>query len=302
MSHSVENEYALPIGIKTRFLNIFRRLFQLPVLEKFLVRQIGPGRSSLWRKLVPPDYLYKRGSIRHTTIDGVEYVLDISNVVEHLVYFRITPENFKPVEEVIQNAKVIFDIGANIGGTALLFASMNSHARIYSFEPQPETYEKAKRNIGLNSFTNIHLFNIGMGEKNESKKLYQVIENNPAMNRIMPGEQNYPYTLIQIQTLDEFCTTQRISQIDFLKIDVEGYEYFVLKGGARVIAGSHPVIYLELYDVGLKKHGYSATALVLLLFEMGYTHITNAYTLLPVDRMTDLTGCDIDIIAEKRES
>ena len=41
-------------------------------------------------------------------IDGVAFQLDISNVVEHLVYFRLTPENFKPVDKVIKDAKVIF--------------------------------------------------------------------------------------------------------------------------------------------------------------------------------------------------
>jgi len=299
MNQPSNNEYALHIGFKTKFLNLFRRLFQLPFLERFLIRQIQPGKSNIWKKLVPPDYLYKKGSVRRTSVDGVEFQLDISNVVEHLVYFRVTPENFKPVEEVIKSAKVIFDVGANIGSTALYFAMENPGAKIFSFEPQPETFEKAKKNIALNSFKNIRLFNIGLGEKATSLKLYQVIDNNPAMNRIMPGEHDFPFTMVQINTLDEFCNEQRIQAIDFIKIDVEGYEYFVLKGGYKIITISHPVIYLELYDHGLKKHGYSAAGLVELLYEMGYTNITNAYNLSPVDTTTDLIDCDIDIIAVK---
>ena len=109
----------------------------------------------------------------------------------------------------------------------------------------------------------------------------------------------YPFIWIEIITLDEFCREQCISQIDFIKIDVEGFEYFVLLGGKSIISRCHPIIYLELYDHGLKKHGHSAVALILLLSDMGYNYFLNAYTLCPIDASTDLTNCDIDIIAEK---
>jgi FkbM family methyltransferase len=219
--------------------------------------------------------------------------------MEHLVYFRIAPENFKPVEEKLQKAKVVFDVGANIGGTTLLFAHKNPHAHIFSFEPHPVTYQKLQTNTRLNAFNKIHLVNKGLGTVKEIKKLYEVIDNNAGMNRIMPGENSYPFTLVEIITLDDFCREFNISFIDFIKIDVEGFEYFVLLGGKNIIQQSHPVVYLELYDHGLKKNGYSASALISLLFDMGYNYILNAYTLSPIEESTDLTNCDIDIIAEK---
>jgi hypothetical protein len=119
------------------------------------------------------------------------------------------------------------------------------------------------------------------------------------MSRILPGEQAYPFTWVEIIKLDDFCRGQNIERIDFLKIDVEGFEYFVLLGGKEIISQTHPVIYLELYDHGLKRNGYSASALIDLLFGMGYTKIFNAYTLTPITSSTDLTNCDIDIVAEK---
>lgn len=291
------NEYALHIGPKTRFLNFFRRVFTLPVLENFLVRQIDRSRNMIWRKLVPPDYLYSKGAVRKRKIDGVEYQLDISNVMEHMVYFQLAPENFTPVDEKLKKARVIFDVGANIGGTSLFFASKNPHAQIFSFEPHPVTFQKAKANINLNKFDKIQLFNLGLGAVKEKTKLYQVIENNAGMNRIMPGENDYPFTWVNIETLDEFCKEHAISHIDFIKIDVEGFEYFVLQGGREIITRSHPVVYLELYDHGLKKNGYSASSLIALLSEMGYTHILNAYNMTTIDAGTDLTDCDIDIVA-----
>jgi FkbM family methyltransferase len=293
------NEYALHIGLKTHFLNLFRRVFALPLFEKFLVRMVRK-RHRLWQKLIPPEYLYKKGSIRRTNVNGVEFLLDISNVMEHYVYFDIAPENFKPIDEKLRNAKVIFDVGANIGSTTLLFAYKNPHAQIFSFEPHPETYKKAQTNIQLNRFKEIRLINQGVGAVKESKKLYEIITNNAGMNRIMPGDHPYPFKWIEIVTIDDFCREHSISYIDFIKIDVEGFEYFVLLGGKNIISKCHPVIYLELYDHGLRKNGYSASALILFLYEMGYNHILNAYTLSPITKSADLTNCDIDIIAEKR--
>jgi FkbM family methyltransferase len=293
------NEYALHIRAKTKFLNFFRLAFTNLLLERFFIKQVERNAKTAWRKLIPPDYLYKKGALRRTKINGVEFLFDISNVVEHLAYFRIAPENFKPVEYKIKTAKVIVDAGANVGSTTLLFASENPGAEIYSFEPHPDTYQKAVTNIQLNAFDKIQIFNLGLGAVKESKKLYEVIANNPGMNRMMPGENPYPFRLIEIITLDDFCTEHNISQIDFLKVDVEGFEYFVLLGGKTIISKTHPVIYLELYDHGLKKHGYSASQLIAWLFEMGYTNILNAYTLTQINKSTDLINCDIDIIASK---
>jgi len=293
------NEYALHIGPKTKFLNFFRRVFTIPVIENFLVRQLEQHPNIFFRKLIPPNYLYKTNSTRYVTIDGVKFILDISNVVEHLIYFRIAPENFGLVEDQLSKADVIFDVGANVGSTTLFFASRNSKARIFSFEPHPDTYQKAKTNIELNAFDKIHLFNKGIGAKNESTKLYRLIDKNPGMDRILPGDQPYAFTWVEIIKLDDFCREHNILCIDFLKIDVEGFEYFVLDGGRDIISKTHPVIYLELYDHGLKKNGYSASALIDLLFAMGYTKILNAYTFTNITSSTDLTDCDIDIIAEK---
>lgn len=294
------NEYELHIGAKTRFLNIFRRLFMFPFLENILISQIERNKNSLWEKLIPSNYLYKKGTIRQAKVDGLNFLLDISNAVEHLVYFRIAPENFKPVEPVLQKAKFIFDVGANIGSTALFFAQENPDAQIFSFEPHPATYKKALTNLALNSFHNIRLVNKGLGAVEEAKKLYQVVEKNPGMNRIMPDDNPYPYTWVEIVTLDGFCREYGISHIDFIKIDVEGFEYFVLLGGSNVLSQSHPVIYLELYDHGLKRNGHSAAALISLLMDMGYNQILNAYTESLITAGTDLTNCDFDIIAEKR--
>ena len=118
-------EYALHIGTKTKFLNLFRRIFTTPPFENFLIKQVESNQHVFWQKLIPPNYLYKKNSVRNATINGINFLLDVSNVVEHLVYFRIAPENFRVVEKRLKTAEIVFDIGANIGSTSLFFASVN---------------------------------------------------------------------------------------------------------------------------------------------------------------------------------
>jgi len=294
------SEYDLHIGRKTKLLNAFRRLFMSQPVERFLIGRISRG-GGFWKKLVPPDYLYKKGSVRTVSINGIQFNLDISQVIDHLVYFRLEPEKFELVDEELGKADVIFDIGANIGATALYFAARNKKARIFSFEPHPTTFSRAKANLKLNNFEHLRIFNLGLGKREDKMKLYQVISNNPGMNRILPGQHPYPYIWVDVTTLDTFCRREHIEKIDFIKIDVEGFEQLVLEGGKEIIERSHPLIYLELYDHGLKVNGGSARELITWLQERGYDHILDAYSEKLIDAQTDLKDCDIDIIATRRE-
>ncbi|MBL0096482.1 MAG: FkbM family methyltransferase [Bacteroidetes bacterium] len=197
------SSYQIKKTPKTKFINLFRTVFTLPPFEDALVALTSKSRSPLLRKFVPPNYLYKRESFRTITRENIKYKLDISNVVDHYLYFGLEDPVYTSVLETIQNAKTILDIGANIGTTSLYFASLNANAKIISFEPHPDTFKRAEENIKLNSFRNIELLNIGLGEQKAELKLYEVNENNPGMNRILAEETKLPYKIIQVDLLDK---------------------------------------------------------------------------------------------------
>ena len=189
------------------------------------------------------------------------------------------------------------DIGANIGTTSLFFANLNSKARIFSFEPHPDTFKRAQENIRINKFKNVQLINIGLGEKKETLKLYEVNENNPGANRIISEEQNFKYKLINVDMLETILDDHQITKVDFIKIDVEGFEYSVLKGGGKFIK-ENPVLFIELDDNNLKANNKSAKELIQLLVTFGYKEFYRADNLIPITMQSDFNNCHYDIVAK----
>ncbi len=294
----IMNKYYLHLTLKTRVLNFFRRFFILPMPEGILVKQCLKNSSSILEKLIPPNYLYKKPALRTVKRNGITFKLDISDVMDHYIYWGYRERGYNSILEVLKNAKVLMDVGANIGDTALFYASINPGAAIYAFEPHPRVFKKSVENVELNNFSNIHLINSGLGEQQGIFKLYEVNENNAAMNRIIAEEKKLPYQEVTVQTLDRVVEERHISKIDFIKLDVEGYEHAVLLGGKNTITKSKPVMFIELDDSNLVENNSSARALIQTLQSYGYSEIYRADNLTPISVNEDFNNCHYDIIAK----
>lgn len=288
--------YQLKVSLKTKILNIFRKVFTIPAFEKILVKLNQKSHSLVG--LIPPNYLYKAKTFRLINREGVKYKVDLSQVVDHYLYYGYDESSFDSVLKELKDASVIFDIGANIGTTALYFASMNPKANIFAFEPHPDTFKRIEENIKLNPFSNVSLNNLGLGESKQTLKLYEVNENNAGMNRILSEEKELPYKEIKINSLDDFCEEKAVTNIDFVKIDVEGYEYAVLEGGASMFKKSKPILVIELDDLNLRENNKSAKQLIDLLFSFGYKEIYRASNLQPITAESDFENCHFDIIVK----
>lgn len=151
------------------------------------------------------------------------------------------------IEKNKKDFKVIFDVGANIGEWTDLVSKIIPEAKVYSFEPSPQTF----KTLSQNKFSeNVKTFNIGLGEKNETIDFFVFGDDstlNSAFDRNL--ENNNLHAEVEkanFKTLDSFCEEQNINNISFLKIDTEGNELSVLKGAERYIkAGKIDAIQLE---------------------------------------------------------
>jgi FkbM family methyltransferase len=290
-------EYHFRITTKTKILNFLRMLFRLPLFENALLALQNSPLKPFVRKLIPPNYLYPKDSFRFATHRGAKFKLDISNTVDHYLYWKLEEDDYNSIVANIQTAKTIFDIGANIGSTALYFAHLNPKCELYAFEPNKHTFSRLNENLQLNNFPNIKPTNLGLGEGRVTLRLYEVNEKNPGMNRIMSADADLPYTNVEIDSMDSFCLEQNITHIDFIKVDVEGYEFNVLNGGKRILAQSKPVIFLELDNSNLLANNHSAKELIALLQSLGYTSLFRAGDSYPISSETDFTNCHYDIVA-----
>lgn len=291
-------KYQLQINFKTHFLNLFRRIFKWAVFEKKLTEISINNSVGIIKKFIPPNYLYDKNSYRFAERDGINYRLDISDTVDHYIYFGFRDEMFNLVAEDIKRANVIFDVGSNIGATVLNFAHYNPDAKIYAFEPHPLTYKRAEENIKLNKFKNIKLINSGIGNKLENLKLYEVNNKNSGKNRILFENDFFPFIEVSIDTIDNFIRNNNITALDILKIDVEGFEYFVIEGGYESILKYKPLIIIEINDNYLKEKNKSAEDLIKLLINNGYNYLYDAHDLSPFNPGHNLTNCHLDLIAK----
>ena len=291
------SKYQLKLSAKTKVLNFFRLLFKINPFSNLLLLLTQQSDSRILRKLVPPNYLYSKGKYKKVNRNGINYQLDISNVVDHSFYFNLEKPSYDSILPLLKSANVILDIGGNIGTSALYYASINPTAKILSFEPHPDTFEKAVENIELNTFQNIELINLGLGTQQASLKLYEVDEYNPGMNRILTEEANFPFKIIKVDVLDDVLFKKEIKKVDFIKIDVEGYEYAVLSGAKETLK-SNPLLFIEVNDNSLKENKSSAKELVELLITAGYSTFYRADNGESISSTTHFNNCHFDLIAK----
>jgi len=132
------------------------------------------------------------------------------------------PEKIKP--------EVILDIGGNVGITSIYLASIFPNATIYTFEPLLENYKILQKNT--EQYGNIKVFNIGLGSKNGSFKVFlsDDSENFGGVSFYSEGEGNKTesYTECKVRNINDVIQELNISAIDLMKIDTEGSEYDIL--------------------------------------------------------------------------
>lgn len=168
------------------------------------------------------------------------------------------PNNMRFLRDVLKSAPVDFlDVGANIGSYTLLASEYP--ISVASFEPFPQSYERLRNNLELNSRHNVRAFPYALGETEQ--KLFLKKNKSSAMNRISSESEGGEGIHIQVLRGDTVLEREGIRP-GFIKIDTEGHELFVLRGLERCL--DHAIFILveisqQKADVLalLKSHGFS---------------------------------------------
>lgn len=263
-------------SLKTRSLDKIRSIFTLPATESVLLRIVsGSPYGGLLSRLIPGPHLYEFGSKRRVKRDEISFELDLSCLMQWYVFWGLTETQRTRLYSLVKRSDVIFDVGTNIGETLLHFAKFTGEdGFVYGFEPDEHNFENARRNISLNSFKNIHVFNVGASDKKGSVKLFRVDPHNLGMNRVLSEEEAAKFddfTLIETDTIDNIVEENNIDRIDLIKIDIEGYEMHALRGAAQTLERLKPKLFIEVGYTRLLKNGTSPTEMVVFLQKLGYS-------------------------------
>lgn len=285
---------------------MIRQIKQNLLTNKFaetLLLQILMIGGSYFKKLLPANTDYPKFTFRSVRRNGLHFHLDISDYQQYLIYFNLNDDSSKPLLQHIplKNGSII-DIGANIGQTSLWIAQMldgKINATIHAFESYNDTYRALEKNIASNKFKNIKLYNLALGNSESEIKMIEDCESNSGGFRVLSKEHDTKKKQKKVQQtkLDKFIN--EIQDIFLIKIDVEGYEMEVLKGGMSTINKYKPLLYIELNDKNLKQQNSSAQEVINLLLNMGYKNILNVKTNKNItEDLSGLSNCSMDIICK----
>jgi FkbM family methyltransferase len=184
-----------------------------------------------------------RGFLRELGLE-VAYARYAPLLTDAKVYQALMPKRL---------VRVIFDIGANIGQTARLFAKNFPDAEIYCFEPFQANFAILQRNLG--HLSKAKAFPIALGDTCGEREVR--IDNirgsqfNSLSKERQASFQNTAHSVERVTCLrgDEFCKTHHLADIDILKTDTEGFDLQVLGGFQQMLGAKR--IYAICVEVGM---------------------------------------------------
>jgi FkbM family methyltransferase len=153
------------------------------------------------------------------------------------------------MKKELQEGDIVVDIGANVGYYALLEAKIiGEKGRVYAIEPIPETIELLKENVKLNNYSNIEIYQLAIGDKTRIASMYV----GKWLNRSRMKEIDIKSDVIsheistQVSTLDDFL--EKKPYPDIIRMDVEAYEYQIIKGMKRTLERKLPLkLFMEFH-------------------------------------------------------
>jgi FkbM family methyltransferase len=229
--------------------------------------------------MMPPNYLFANPTPKKVRRDGVLMNLNLHDYMDHALFFDFNDQSRESLFESAAGAETIVDVGANNGYTALRLASLDGVNSVIAFEPDATNFEKARRNIALNKVTEkIELLGIGLGPGDLELNLQIGIEGNSGTMKVAAStEGGATASRVKVRKLDDVLAESGITRVDFIKIDVEGYELEVLNGAVETLRSSRPRLFIEVDDANLSEQSSSARQLIGFLIGHGYS-CTNSIT------------------------
>lgn len=178
-------------------------------------------------KLIPGTDLYAPDSETHFT------GLDKQGRPMALTYQH---DRVEKALSYVRGRDTAVDVGAHIG-IITRFLQTKKFKHIHAFEPHPDNYECLVKNVLLDEHY-CYLYMRGLGERYESVGIEREVTENSGDRHIVPAADGHACSL---GPLDDYA----LPVLDFLKMDIQGYELFALRGAVATLARCRPVCLIE---------------------------------------------------------
>jgi FkbM family methyltransferase len=252
---------------------------------------------------------FKRMRVVHVTAHRVmtygvipllERITGMRTMPDDPLWFRLElltrrhePETVTQIQRLVKPGMIALDIGAHVGYYARMLAALTGDSgRVYAFEPHPRTYKMLCANIA--AMNNVTPVQAAVAENEGTAELFDYLmmsasgslhfdESMRDLQKAQLGsgdiapriEHDFPVEKFSVRTLalDDFLAEKGVTQIDFIKMDIEGAEIGALRGLRRTISQSPRLrLIMEYNPQALKAFGHDPAAAFDEVLAMGFTH------------------------------
>ena len=152
------------------------------------------------------------------------------------------------LDHLVRPGSVFIDIGANIGLFTLKAARLTGpQGRVIAIEPGTEAANRLEENVGLNSYAQVTILRQALSDSNGEAVLHHVqLGNDPQAYSLVGSALATDGETVKTETLDSLVSRLALTQIDCIKMDVEGAEPMVIAGAAQTLDRFHPMVIFEI--------------------------------------------------------
>ena len=210
---------------------------------------------------------YPPKEIEAATHDGRRYAVDLTDGMHKSVFFlgEYEPPVTDVISSVVKKGDVCLDVGANFGWYTTLLSQLCGGGEVHAFEPMPDIFGELKHNWTLaGEPKNVRLNNLALGDEAKMIDIHRFTNLSSGFSSFSTdGKGEYETFSVPMVTLDSYLKENKVGNIDFMKIDVEGAELMFLHGALKLFAQKTPPIIMAEMALGTTKgFGYLPNDLI----------------------------------------
>jgi FkbM family methyltransferase len=162
-------------------------------------------------------------------------------------------DTFRIFQRFLSSKHSYLDIGAWIGPTVLYGAQIAKH--VYALEPDPVAYQELIKNININPgfASKITCIKAALEKKPGLTKLYKRSELGDSSSSVIPTRSEKDYCTVSATTIEGLTKNYNIKDINFIKMDIEGGEYFIIPSISKYLQKNRPTLFLSLHPPFLQE-------------------------------------------------
>jgi FkbM family methyltransferase len=248
--------------------------------QRFVQSAIIPGRpfttAARWLAWLLYCVTRLRAVVRFEHVDARMRLLPrLTNFGSTSIFIK--RDHYEPellaLRPFIEPGSVVVDVGGSFGIYSLFLSRYVGPAgRVITFEPGALSYRLLTENLALNGAANVSAHKNAVADRPGTMRLYHI--GGSPVNFSLGRTEGIESETVEAVSLDEFLSPHQRTRVSFMKMDVEGYEFFVLAGAKQLIKEAKPVIMFEVSYGAMRRAGVASKAAFDFLESFGYEFFT----------------------------